>query len=95
MAYINGGDMGGALLQQHLSEASRRCANIKAIQALDRDIEETDSAFELERGARDIGSRFIENFNAGFEAGVLRGLGCHDAIDGYGAAGDGIPGARA
>jgi hypothetical protein len=33
------------------------------------------------------------NFNAAFEAGVLRGLGRDDAIHRYGAARDGIPGA--
>lgn len=95
MTYINGCDMGGTLLQQHLGEASRRCTNIQAIQALDRDIEETESAFELERRARDIALRFIENFYAAFGIGVLRGLGCHYTVDGYSAARDGIPCSRA
>ena len=67
VAHVDGCHMGRPLLQQHLGEASRRGANIKAIQSLDGDTEETESAFELERRARDIAPRFIENFDAAFE----------------------------
>ena len=86
MAHVNRCHMGRALLQKHLGEASGRCANIKAIQSLDGDIEEIDSAFELERRTGNIDPRLIKNFNAAFGTGVLRGLGRHDAINGHGPA---------
>ena len=63
MTDIDGGDVTGALLKQHLAEATGRGTDIETIEAPGREPETVERVLELESGARDIGLGLIGNDN--------------------------------